>query len=125
MVAGKITDAITSGNFAVIKFSGIDGATQWTWTTPSGDAQTVSIDSKDNVIAGGATNSGFAVVKIDPKWRASLASGNVCCSLVLHFPSHWIRTTMFWPLVIRQQDFDRRKTIGQYRNDNVEPTNKW
>jgi len=30
VVAGRITDAITSGNFAVIKFSGADGTTQWT-----------------------------------------------------------------------------------------------
>jgi hypothetical protein len=48
-----------------MKFSGVDGATLWTWTTPLGDAHAVKVTSQNEVIAGGFTNSAFAVVKIN------------------------------------------------------------
>jgi hypothetical protein len=85
VVAGKITDAITSANFAVIKFSGADGTTQWTWTT-EGDAHTVSVNSQNEVIAGGSTNVGFAVVKIDSNgglvWRQEIPRLACCLDTV-------------------------------------------
>lgn len=82
VVAGVINDAITSGNFAVIKFSGINGATQWTWTTPLGDAHTVAVNSQNEIIAGGSTDGGFTVVKIDSNgglvWRQEIPH-SACC----------------------------------------------
>jgi hypothetical protein len=87
VVAGKITDAVTSGNFAVIKFSGTDGTIQWTWTTTeTGDAHTVSVNSQNEVIAGGSTNVGFTVVKIDPDgrlvWRQEIPRLACCLDTV-------------------------------------------
>ena len=84
VVAGKTTDAVTSGNFAVIKLSGTDGTTKWIWTTTeTGEAHAVAVNSKDEVIAAGATNLGFAVVKLARNngkviWRQELPR-QACC----------------------------------------------
>jgi hypothetical protein len=85
VVAGRITDATTSGNFAVLKFSGINGALQWTWLAPWGDAQTIAVSPQNDIIAGGFTNAGFAVVKLNAAgaliWRQEIPRLPCCLDI--------------------------------------------
>jgi hypothetical protein len=114
VVAGGITDATTSGNFAVIKFSGRDGTTQWTWTSPSGGAHTVAVNSQNDIIAGGFTNVGFAVVKISTNgglvWSQEIPRLPCCTDTVFSvaFDSH----DDVFAVGQRHQDFATVKLSG-------------